>query len=146
MVVRNEPIMEHGVEDVYKQCRDAACRDDDASGTSTRDGRVLPPNRRELGRAGWLYLHSMAASFPENPTDMDNLQTKAWCYSFASLYPCHICRDSLIEIYKRIPPITNSRRNLLMWTYDVHNSVNLELSYPTYKAAYEDLVLKYGKY
>lgn len=135
--------MENKLEDIYKQCKDAACRDDDTP--PTRGSRFYPPNRKELGRAGWLYLHSLAAEFTEKPTELETLKTKAWCYSFASLYPCHICKESLLEIYKALPPITNSRREFLKWTSDVHNRVNVELSYTAFNMTYEELLAKYSR-
>lgn len=133
--------MAKSLDEVYKRCRDAACRDDEVA--VSNGGPALPPNRRELGRAGWLYLHSMAADFPEKATALEELKVKAWCYSFAELYPCHICKESLVETYRRFPPVTNSRRDLLMWTFNIHNQVNAELSYPHYNATFEDLLRKY---
>ncbi|ORM40861.1 uncharacterized protein BXIN_1790 [Babesia sp. Xinjiang] len=60
--------MVNNVEDAYKRCKDAACRDDNEQPLNVnRGGTPLPPNRRELGRAGWMYLHSMAADFPDEP-------------------------------------------------------------------------------
>jgi hypothetical protein len=29
--------------------------------------KVEPPDRAEIGRAAWRYLHAMAAQFPETP-------------------------------------------------------------------------------
>ncbi|GBE60875.1 Erv1 Alr family protein [Babesia ovata] len=138
-------VMEKSVEDAYKRCEDAACRDG-SEGDSQMNGRnvSLPPNRMELGRAGWLYLHSMAADFPDEPSSLESLRVKAWCYSFAELYPCHICKDGLVEIYRRMPPVTDSRRNLLLWTHKVHNQVNADLSHPHYDVVYEELLRKYA--
>ncbi|EDO06705.1 Erv1 / Alr family protein [Babesia bovis T2Bo] len=133
------------IKDAFKRCEDAACRDEhDPSLVASATGTTLPPTRSELGRAGWLYLHSLAANFPDNPTELDSLRVKAWCYSFAELYPCHICKDGLVEIYKRIPPVTDNRRQFLLWTHDLHNAVNRDLSYPVFNATYEDLLRKYG--
>ncbi|GIX63793.1 Erv1 / Alr family protein [Babesia caballi] len=148
--------MDKSVEDAYKRCEDAACRGGSDTASTSRGSTALPPNRLELGRAGWMYLHSMAADFPDQPvsellrpskalqSELESLRVKAWCYSFAELYPCHICKDSLVEIYRRLPPVTNSRRDLLLWTHKVHNQVNSELSYPLYNATYEDLLRRYG--
>ncbi|GFE55030.1 Erv1 Alr family protein [Babesia ovis] len=141
---RLKSTMDSNVEDVYKRCKDAACRDEhDPSTVANRGNRALPPTRSELGRAGWLYLHSMAANFPDKPTELDSLKAKAWCYSFAELYPCHICKEGLAEIYHHLPPVTNTRKDLLLWTYDLHNRVNDDLSYPRFVSSYEDLLRKY---
>ncbi|CDR93944.1 human hepatopoietin-like protein, putative [Babesia bigemina] len=134
-------LMAKTVEDAYKRCEDAACRDgSEGDSRNDRSNVKMPPNRKELGRAGWMYLHSMAADFPDEPSSLESLRVKAWCYSFAELYPCHICKEGLVEIYRRLPPVTDSRRDLLLWTHNLHNQVNADLSYPHYNGTYEELL------
>ncbi|KAK2195416.1 bifunctional ERV-ALR sulfhydryl oxidase domain superfamily/ERV-ALR sulfhydryl oxidase domain/Sulfhydryl oxidase ALR-ERV [Babesia duncani] len=126
-----------------RECKEASCRDEE---NNKAKSKFMPPTRSELGRAGWLYLHSMAARFPEKPDEMESLKTKAWLYSFAELYPCHICRDGLVDLYRSNPPNTSNRQSLLMWTFKIHNLVNQDLSMPLYQATYESLMQRYFQF
>ncbi|CTQ40999.1 Mitochondrial FAD-linked sulfhydryl oxidase ERV1 [Babesia microti strain RI] len=113
---------------VYERCVEASCRDGEKS--------LYPPSRIQLGRAGWLLLHSI--SINHNITN-EEIETAAWLYSFAALYPCHVCRDSLYSIYKKMPPSVNTQENLILWACEIHNKVNDELSKPILDCNIQDL-------
>ena len=40
--------------------------------------QVEPPDRAEIGRAAWRYLHALAAQFPERPKNAETVQAQAW--------------------------------------------------------------------
>ncbi len=52
--------------------------------------------RRELGRAGWALLHTLAAYYPENPTPEEQRDMEKFMRAFIELYPCHMCRDASV--------------------------------------------------
>lgn len=127
---------------VYKKCKEHSCRDRETASGRGKSG--YPPDRRELGRAGWLYLHTIAANYPETPSKDDKLKTSAFLHTFAELYPCSLCRDSLIDIYRRAPPKVNSKRDFLLWTSNIHDAVNDELGVAMQNLTYEELLVKYS--
>ena len=45
-----------------KRCEERSCRDRD--GPPPEDDEVEPPERAEIGRAAWRYLHALAAQGP----------------------------------------------------------------------------------
>jgi len=79
--------------------------------------------KRALGRAGWYFLHSVAAHWtPEH--DPDGLSAKMLLQSVADLYPCELCRDHFQQFLIAHPPVLQSAETFLKWTCDAHNEVN----------------------
>ncbi|EAN32488.2 Erv1 / Alr family protein [Theileria parva strain Muguga] len=128
------------MEDVYKRCVDPSCFDRDPS---IKLNRQYPPDRGELGNAGWLFLHTLASKYPKTPDEDSKLKTLAFLYSFADMYPCSVCRDSLVDIYKRFPPRADSRESLVKWTSDIHNCVNQEIGKEPERYSYQQLLEMY---
>ncbi|CAK4081798.1 unnamed protein product [Aphanomyces euteiches] len=86
-----------------------------------------PLDREELGRASWGLLHTMAAYYPENPSDVDKARAKAFVDSFAQLYPCKHCAADFQESIQVIPPRVNSRIDFSLWMCEQHNRVTTKL-------------------
>jgi Erv1 / Alr family len=63
-----------------------------------------PPDKRELGRATWTAFHTLAANFPEKPTDDDKKHAEAFVRSLTRLYPCKLCRDHFDRFVSVTPP------------------------------------------
>ena len=73
-----------------------------------------PPSRELLGRHSWtlvdvgcfcdLQLHSIAAYYPENPTEEDKKYAREFISSFAHLYPCKVCAKHLKKMLEKNPP------------------------------------------
>jgi hypothetical protein len=87
-----------------------------------------PLNRRELGRASWAFLHTMAAFYPgaaidrtqpmtlgaasylrdaagtESPTAVQQEEMAQFLWTFASVYPCGYCGDTTWQEMMRNPP------------------------------------------
>ncbi|KAH8739694.1 Erv1 / Alr family protein [Cryptosporidium ryanae] len=60
---------------INERCVEESCNEYVISGSENKvisgdKNRGRPPNIREIGRASWLYLHSMANRYPENPDDI----------------------------------------------------------------------------
>ncbi|UKK02248.2 hypothetical protein MACK_001604 [Theileria orientalis] len=118
-----------------------SCHDRDPS-TKLLDN--YPPDRTELGNAGWLFLHTIATQYPDNPDEDTKLRYLGFLHSFARLYPCSICREGLVPIYKEIPPNVESRKSFLLWTSKLHNYVNKDTGKPEENYTYEQLLEKYS--
>lgn len=50
-----------------------------------------PIGKDALGFYTWNYLHTMAAYYPELPTDNEKTLMKNFIQSFAYFYPCKVC-------------------------------------------------------
>ena len=113
-----------------ERCDKPSCVDgvDGASGKL-----VYPPDRSQIGRANWRYVHTRAANFPENPTEDEQKRELKWIESFVYTYPCRICARDFASICSRIPPVVHSRNAYERWWEVAHNEVNKDLSKPMYK-------------
>ncbi|KAF4655341.1 adenosine deaminase, tRNA-specific 3 [Perkinsus chesapeaki] len=119
-----------------EQCVEVSCDDFEVKPTA---GIVYPPNRAEIGRAYWRYIHSRAPlvklpaekSNPEpsktpRPTELD------WLTSLIEVYPCRHCSDSFVDICCEIPPQVSSSDDYTLWWCKAHDAVNADLSKPLY--------------
>ena len=85
-----------------------------------------------VGPPAWIFMHSIAQRYsrdPKNPTVIEKQHAKQFYSSIETLFPCGVCRDSY-SIYLQLLPIDfflNSRRDLILWVYTIHNFVNYKL-------------------
>lgn len=90
------------------------------------------------GPLGWMTLHSISTSYPEVPTLAEKHLVSAWIDMFRDTITCPHCRDHFAEIYanyKRVyPNFANSRQDLAMFVFRVHNAVNRRLKKPIYES------------
>ena len=63
-----------------------------------------PLDKNELGRSTWNLLHTMAAYFPESPTEVEQMAVKQLILSLSLLYPCPHCAEDFRESVKNNPP------------------------------------------
>mmetsp|Transcript_121891 Transcript_121891/g.191293 ORF Transcript_121891/g.191293 Transcript_121891/m.191293 type:complete len:156 (-) Transcript_121891:30-497(-) len=108
-----------------ERCEEPSCAD--RSGVSVDDDTVEPPDRAEIGRAAWRYLHSMAAHHPERASLAQQQDAQSWISSFVQLYPCSHCAEHFVEVCDSMPPLADTRHNYSMWWCRAHNRVNEEL-------------------
>ncbi|EER06428.1 FAD-linked sulfhydryl oxidase ERV2, putative [Perkinsus marinus ATCC 50983] len=119
-----------------EQCVEVSCDDYEVK---PAPGIVYPPNRAEIGRAYWRYIHSRApfavvpggqpsSAGPERPcpTEMD------WLTSLIEVYPCRHCADSFVDICCEMPPQVSSTDKYTLWWCKAHDAVNSELSKPLF--------------
>lgn len=79
------------------------------------------------GPATWTLLHSITLEYPESPTTEDKENIKNFINCFGKVLPCEKCRINFKSHIEEIPlndDVLNSRKNLIKWMIDVHNSVN----------------------
>ncbi|KAK8816434.1 hypothetical protein WA556_001379, partial [Blastocystis sp. ATCC 50177/Nand II] len=91
-----------------------------------------PPTRELLGRHSWTLLHSIAAYYPDNPSEEDKKYAREFLESFAHLYPCKTCRAHLQKSMQKYPPKVDSRKDFMLYLCTLHNIVNRTLLKPVY--------------
>lgn len=54
-------------------------------------------DKDELGKSTWNLLHTMAAVYPENPTEAQKKDIKKFFNVLSRTYPCDICAEDLVQ-------------------------------------------------
>jgi FAD-linked sulfhydryl oxidase len=83
-----------------------------------------PTTYSQLSRSTWTYLHTMAAYYPENADEEMQKDTSQFLKHFAKLYPCHHCKDHLVDYLDKNPPHLQNNRNFSVWMCEYHNNIN----------------------
>ncbi|XP_077283076.1 evr1_Alr domain-containing protein Alr [Arctopsyche grandis] len=91
-----------------------------------------PLDKDELGRKTWGFLHTMAAYYPEKPTEKQSKDMKHFFNIFSNFYPCDHCASDFRQDLVKNPPKTASQSELSKWLCDMHNIVNLKLGKPKF--------------
>ncbi|XP_034180809.2 evr1_Alr domain-containing protein Alr [Osmia lignaria lignaria] len=94
--------------------------------------RECPLDKDELGSRTWSFLHTMAAYYPDNPSDEQKSDMKTFFKIFSKFYPCYVCAEDLQEQIKQYPPQTDSQEKLSQWLCNIHNGVNKRLGKPLF--------------
>ncbi|KAG6801374.1 FAD-linked sulfhydryl oxidase ALR [Apis mellifera caucasica] len=103
-----------------------------------------PLDKDELGSVTWSFLHTMAAYYPNNPSEEQKSDMKQFFHIFSKFYPCNVCAEDLQEQLKHSPPETNSQEQLSQWLCKIHNEVNRKLGKPEFDCKLVDQKWKYG--
>lgn len=56
--------------------------------------------KEELGRATWVFLHTLAAQFPEQPSSQQQRDARQLIDSLTRIYPCADCAQHFQELVK----------------------------------------------
>mmetsp|Transcript_24921 Transcript_24921/g.41545 ORF Transcript_24921/g.41545 Transcript_24921/m.41545 type:complete len:212 (+) Transcript_24921:87-722(+) len=91
-----------------------------------------PVDRSELGASSWDLLHSIAAYYPEKPSEDDKRRVLALLDALAYLYPCPVCAKDFQATMSTLPPKVDSRKDLVLWMCEQHNLVNKKLHKPIF--------------
>lgn len=94
---------------------------------TTANAVECPLNKDELGSNTWNMLHTVAAYYPDNPTDEQKQFATSLIVSLAHLYPCSICAPDFQDSVSKHPPEVNSRTSLSLYVCRLHNEVNIKL-------------------
>jgi FAD-linked sulfhydryl oxidase len=100
--------------------------------------RNCPLDKDELGTSTWNFLHTMAAYYPNNPTDNEKNDMKVFFHLLAKFYPCTSCAEDLQEQLKTSSPKTDSQYQLSQWLCTIHNEVNKKLGKPEFNCKLVD--------
>ena len=76
------------------------------------------------GRQAWHFIHMVALSYPETPTETDKEKYLSFLLILEYVLPCPICGFHFMENMKKIKPRLESRNEFFNWTVDMHNEVN----------------------
>jgi FAD-linked sulfhydryl oxidase len=71
-----------------------------------------------------LQLHTIAAYYPDAPTEEDKAAAEGLVKALRLLYPCMHCRAQLEVDLQRIPPRYENRKEFSLWMCEQHNAVN----------------------
>lgn len=113
----------------FPGARSAAAAAAAASASGTR------VTKEELGRATWTLLHSVAASYPQNPTRSQRRAFSALVHSLAELYPCADCAEHFAKIVDARPPeraAASGGEAAQQWCCEAHNDVNERVGKPRF--------------
>ncbi|KAF3059012.1 FAD-linked sulfhydryl oxidase ALR [Trichoderma lentiforme] len=91
-----------------------------------------PPDVETLGRSTWTLLHSIAASYPELPSQGQKSDLLSFVGLFSKLYPCWVCAEDFQGYMARQKPQVNSRDEFSQWLCRAHNDVNRKLGKPEF--------------
>ncbi len=88
----------------------------------------MPPD--VWGPIFWNAMHIVSLAYPVNPTEAEKAGAKAFFESLASVLPCPVCREHYKEKIAASPIALNSKGELIVWVWEIHNEVNKMLQKP----------------
>ncbi|KAJ6481263.1 ERV/ALR sulfhydryl oxidase domain-containing protein [Mycena vitilis] len=109
-----------------------------ASAAASISKTECPPDKEQLGRATWSFLHTAAAYYPTRPTPAQRSHMLALINSLPALYPCAHCAEDFGENVARHPPDVSGREGLSRWFCERHNEVNEKLGKEAFDCARTD--------
>jgi hypothetical protein len=85
-------------------------------------------NQNIWGPHLWFSLHTMTFNYPIKPTKEDKENYKNFFLSLKNVIPCSVCKKNYIRHLNEMPldKALNSRKDLVYWVIDLHNTVNGE--------------------
>jgi len=78
------------------------------------------------GPSAWKFIHTIALSYPDNPTPFDKENYKAFFFSLQNVVPCGKCREHYAKNIKdiKINNYLDNSSSLFLWTNKIHNLAN----------------------
>ncbi len=102
---------------------------------------IIEPTK--WGPSAWKFIHYVALSYPENPTEEDVNNYFQFFNNLQFVLPCPKCSENYKRHLKDFPvqnSLTNNKE-LFQWTVDIHNEVNKESNKREY--SYEEAIQIY---
>jgi len=76
---------------------------------------TAPLNRERLGAITWTLFHTIAATFPPQPSEEDLQHAQNLIKAIGALYPCKQCAAHFREFIANHEPRIKSKRELIVW-------------------------------
>ncbi|KAF2347294.1 ERV/ALR sulfhydryl oxidase domain [Trinorchestia longiramus] len=111
-------------------------------GMAAKEG--CPADVLSLGRGSWRLLHTMAAHYPEAPTQQQQHDMSSFIALFAKLYPCPPCAQDFREWLTKHPPNVSTGHALSQFFCEAHNEVNRKLGKNEFNCKFVDERWKVG--
>uniref|UniRef100_A0A914XBT9 Sulfhydryl oxidase n=1 Tax=Plectus sambesii TaxID=2011161 RepID=A0A914XBT9_9BILA len=109
-----------------------------ATSSQVDDHKDCPLDKDALGRGTWGLLHTMAAAYPEKPTENDRKGVVSFMNLLSNMYPCEYCAKDLRQDLAKDPPDTKNHSAFSLWMCKLHNRVNEKLGKPTFDCSKVD--------
>jgi hypothetical protein len=87
-------------------------------------------NQKIWGKCSWVLIHSIAINYPEYPLPCEKENTIKFFTLLGDMLPCRYCRQHYKKNLKVLPIQAESKMDLVWWTIDLHNRVNIETGKP----------------
>ncbi|KJE92627.1 gfer protein [Capsaspora owczarzaki ATCC 30864] len=97
-----------------------------------------PADSVELGRSTWTFLHTMAAYYPDKPSEKQQSDMSNFLTFFSRVYPCDYCADHMRGEMVTDKPVVTSRFGLSQWFCRLHNEVNRRQGKPEFDCSRVD--------
>jgi FAD-linked sulfhydryl oxidase len=91
-----------------------------------------PPDVEVLGHSAWTLIHTMAGTYPNEPTREQQGNMRQFLWNLAQFYPCRLCGTHLQQYLSEHPADVSTRTNLEQWLCVFHNNVNARLQKPSF--------------
>lgn len=84
------------------------------------------------GSSAWKFLHTVALSYPSNPSQQDKSDYRDFFLSLDKILPCETCSKHFVENKKThdINKYLNGPHDLFSWTVKIRNEVQKVLGKP----------------
>ena len=96
------------------------------------------------GSSAWKFLHTIALSYPQKPTQQDKSDYKQFFLLLEKVLPCETCADNFKQHIKeiQIDKHLNGPHELFSWTVKMRNAVQKVLG----RKEYDELTLRESLY
>ena len=84
----------------------------------------MPSLTEQWGPDMWSIIHTIAKSYPKNPSTKDKTVAHQLTKYLALVLPCPNCQKHYIQNYTKYKPELSSGPGFFKWTVKIHNQVN----------------------
>lgn len=92
----------------------------------------------------WFFLHTISFNYPDNPSYIERKKYNDFYNSLKNVLPCAVCQNHFQEHLSKMPPNLNSKSDLIKWTIDLHNRVNVNTNKE--EKSYKEVLELYNDY